>query len=157
MALISCPGCGRQISEYARTCPGCGFALIPSRSAEPAEFPPSWPDDYRVVLPWAALYAGLAAALACLILWRRQLTDAPLWWCWSAQILLALAVSGNLAGAVFRSLAVLLGSALCYLAAAGCAFAGRLTASALIALPAAMVLAVFLLLELIRLHRKKVP
>ena len=27
MALISCPGCGRQISEYARACPGCGFAI----------------------------------------------------------------------------------------------------------------------------------
>ena len=156
MALISCPGCGRQISEYARAGPGCGVALVPARSADPAEFPPSWPDDYRVILPWTALYAGLGAALACVIFWRQQLSDGPLWWCWSAQILLALAVSGNLAGAVFRSRAMLLVSALCYLAASGCAFAGGLSAPALIALPAASLLAIFLLLELIRRRRKRV-
>ena len=29
MALIHCPECGREISDQAAACPGCGFPLSP--------------------------------------------------------------------------------------------------------------------------------
>ncbi len=28
MALIKCPECGKEISEYAKSCPNCGFPVI---------------------------------------------------------------------------------------------------------------------------------
>jgi len=27
MALIYCPGCGKQVSEYAKACPNCGYSV----------------------------------------------------------------------------------------------------------------------------------
>ena len=29
MALIHCPECGREISDQAKACPGCGFPMDP--------------------------------------------------------------------------------------------------------------------------------
>ncbi len=34
MALIRCPECGRQISEYAEKCPGCGWPVQQLREEE---------------------------------------------------------------------------------------------------------------------------
>ena len=34
MALIKCPGCGREVSDKAAACPGCGFALSSVRRCE---------------------------------------------------------------------------------------------------------------------------
>lgn len=34
MALISCPNCGKQISEKAETCPGCGYVLKKKEETE---------------------------------------------------------------------------------------------------------------------------
>lgn len=155
MALIPCPGCGRQISEYARTCPGCGFALIPDRSASAAVYPPAWPDDARRVLPWAAVYFSLGAVLVDAILWRRSVSDSLLWVCWASQIAAAAALSCCLAGTVFRSCTVLLAALVALLAAAVLGFFGRLYAAGILALLAATPLAVFLLLELIRRHKHR--
>lgn len=30
MALIHCPECGREVSDRASSCPGCGFPLTPA-------------------------------------------------------------------------------------------------------------------------------
>ena len=38
MALITCPDCGREISEYAESCPGCG---CPSSVWQKTEMPSS--------------------------------------------------------------------------------------------------------------------
>ena len=27
MALVFCPGCGKQVSEYAKSCPNCGYSV----------------------------------------------------------------------------------------------------------------------------------
>ena len=35
MALMNCPSCGREISDTADTCPGCGHVFV---SASPNEF-----------------------------------------------------------------------------------------------------------------------
>ena len=34
MALISCPNCGKQISEKAEICPGCGYVLKKKEETE---------------------------------------------------------------------------------------------------------------------------
>ena len=34
MALITCPECRNKISETAKSCPKCGFALTPERAHE---------------------------------------------------------------------------------------------------------------------------
>ena len=34
MALISCPECDNQISEFAESCPDCGYILAPGEAAE---------------------------------------------------------------------------------------------------------------------------
>ena len=47
MALISCPECGKQISDQAPACIHCGYPL-PKQPTAPAA-PPS-PDRFSVVL-----------------------------------------------------------------------------------------------------------
>ena len=37
MALISCPECGREISDKAVSCPHCGYPLTPAKETEPKE------------------------------------------------------------------------------------------------------------------------
>ena len=37
MAMINCPNCGKQISDRAKTCPGCGYELV---KEEPVEVQP---------------------------------------------------------------------------------------------------------------------
>jgi hypothetical protein len=49
MAELTCPGCGKQLTEYTRFCPECG-ARLPEPQAEPPVTPP--PGGLRtVVLP----------------------------------------------------------------------------------------------------------
>lgn len=33
MALIHCPECGREISDKASACPGCGYPIAPDSTA----------------------------------------------------------------------------------------------------------------------------
>lgn len=33
MALVTCPDCGREVSEQAQACPGCGSPIAPPRAA----------------------------------------------------------------------------------------------------------------------------
>ncbi|GHE68087.1 hypothetical protein GCM10019059_29940 [Camelimonas fluminis] len=35
MSLISCPECGRQISDRAPACPGCGYPVADDSAARP--------------------------------------------------------------------------------------------------------------------------
>lgn len=150
MALISCPGCGRQISEYARKCPGCGFSLLPEPAALPEGYPPEWPDDLRRVLPWSALYFGFAAALLFLLFWLIREPDlVP---CWVALGLACIGVGACAAGAVFRSRAVLLAAAAAFLGACVLGFFFNLAAG-ILSLLAVLPLTVFLLLEAFRLRK----
>lgn len=34
MALIKCPECGREISDKATACPGCGYPMTPAAAPE---------------------------------------------------------------------------------------------------------------------------
>ena len=34
MAMINCPNCGKQISDRAKACPGCGYELVKEESVE---------------------------------------------------------------------------------------------------------------------------
>ena len=34
MAMINCPNCGKQISDRAKTCPGCGYELVKEEPVE---------------------------------------------------------------------------------------------------------------------------
>ena len=34
MALIQCPECGREISDQAEACPGCGYPIAAKRQEE---------------------------------------------------------------------------------------------------------------------------
>lgn len=43
MALINCPECGRQVSDKAPTCPGCGVVI----AAQPSEAVPQDSYDQR--------------------------------------------------------------------------------------------------------------
>lgn len=43
MALIECPECGRQISDRARSCPGCGLPLLPNSAEVAREAAPNEP------------------------------------------------------------------------------------------------------------------
>ena len=60
MSLIKCPECGREISDKAVACPGCGCPSSEWRTPAPAPVPrpvaqaPEWQDD-SVLLPKPAL------------------------------------------------------------------------------------------------------
>ena len=34
MALITCPECGREVSDRAKTCPNCGFPITKSEEMD---------------------------------------------------------------------------------------------------------------------------
>ncbi|MFP4080867.1 MAG: hypothetical protein ACLFMW_07815 [Ectothiorhodospira sp.] len=60
MALIECPECGRQVSDKAPTCPGCGVPIAARQSAETVhdegmEQPPQDHDGegYEEEQPWS--------------------------------------------------------------------------------------------------------
>lgn len=37
MALIKCPGCGKNVSEYAKTCPHCGYPIAETKETNAAK------------------------------------------------------------------------------------------------------------------------
>lgn len=61
MALIDCPGCGRQTSDATRTCPHCGVALR-QRSLRPVSDPPV--GRSLAAIGWAIMAVGLIGAFA---------------------------------------------------------------------------------------------
>jgi predicted amidophosphoribosyltransferase len=75
MALIPCPACGRQVSEAAPTCPGCGHPIAVPKGAtfkDALTRPESVQSGFTVLglfvtAPWIAriialiLFVGLAA------------------------------------------------------------------------------------------------
>ncbi len=75
MALIPCPACGRQVSEAAPTCPGCGHPIAAPKGAtfkDALTRPESVQSGFTVLglfvtAPWIAriialiLFVGLAA------------------------------------------------------------------------------------------------
>lgn len=65
MALIKCPECGREISDAAASCPGCGFPLDRqvSRSAAPAKTG----ETVLVVRRGCAFAAAILGTLALLL------------------------------------------------------------------------------------------
>ena len=140
MALKACPLCGAMISEYAAVCPKCGRAPVK------ASYPPDWPEDLRVVLPWASLLLGLCAAAAALIWWKAL--DPGLYLALGALASVSVGAAACAAGAVFRSRVALLISGAAFLAAFGLGL-GQLRVAAFLALAAAVPLAVFLILSVI--------
>lgn len=147
MALIPCPGCGRQISEYARVCPGCGFALLPNREEQKAAYPPARPEGFSAVLPWAGLFFGLGALAAAFAGW--QVRESELLLGLGLRFLAIFGVSACAAGAVFRSRAVLLAAAVAWVLTAILGFL-LLRVVGVLAVLACLPLAVFLLLSVIR-------
>lgn len=80
MALIPCPVCGRQVSEAAPTCPGCGHPIA-APQGQPTTFKDALtrPDTVRsgitvlgvfVAAPWIArvLVVALFVALAIVVI-----------------------------------------------------------------------------------------
>lgn len=69
MALMPCPACGRQVSEAAPTCPGCGHPIAASGKPETFGAALTRPDAVRrgitvlgifVAAPWIARIIALA-------------------------------------------------------------------------------------------------
>lgn len=75
MALIRCSECGREISDKAATCPGCGAPITLSNERQPPSASPSWPTVLGfvavglgisgVLVPYFAAVFFLPAALIC--------------------------------------------------------------------------------------------
>ncbi len=66
MALINCTECGREVSDKAAACPGCGAPVVPPPLAAPAPPPPLPPPPRQEPMPrikglW--LYVGLLVAV----------------------------------------------------------------------------------------------
>ena len=75
MALIACPACGRQVSEAAPTCPGCGHPIAAPKAGtfkDALTRPDAMKSGFTllglfVAAPWIArilalvLFVGLAA------------------------------------------------------------------------------------------------
>ena len=58
MSLISCPECAREVSESARTCPGCGHFV-------------EWPRRAGIIKRVILLgIANVVIASAALVTWR---------------------------------------------------------------------------------------
>lgn len=79
MALISCPACGRQVSEAAPACPGCGHPIAPAPRRPGASFKEALtrPEAVRggftvlgvyVAAPWVArIIAVVLVALVAIV------------------------------------------------------------------------------------------
>ncbi|WP_091570333.1 zinc-ribbon domain-containing protein [Oryzisolibacter propanilivorax] len=68
MALIHCPACGREVSEQAQACPGCGHPLRAAGSGlagAPVWQRLAWVLGTWLVTPWLA---RLVVALAVCVL-----------------------------------------------------------------------------------------
>ncbi len=50
MALITCPECGRDISDQAVSCPGCGYVLQKSEPVPQSQPQPQWPTARKTLL-----------------------------------------------------------------------------------------------------------
>ena len=60
MALITCPECGKEVSDKAATCPNCGCPLHQSQQAVPVEeWKPQKPKKMKdsKLSTWAAILA----------------------------------------------------------------------------------------------------
>jgi len=51
MALIHCPECGREVSDQAPICPGCGYPLVMGRRPRPGDTGPGGPVPGDASLP----------------------------------------------------------------------------------------------------------
>jgi hypothetical protein len=86
MPLISCPDCGRQVSDSAPTCPHCGRPAQPAMAATPPPLPPPLPKtlDRRPTLlskipktVWPILIAGLVGFVVCSLVGQDHIVDDP--------------------------------------------------------------------------------
>lgn len=71
MALIQCRECGREISDQAATCPGCGAPPPKAAPAPKQQPPPPAPARKRPRWPWVMLgvlllFGGCRACASCL-------------------------------------------------------------------------------------------
>lgn len=60
MALMNCPSCGKQISDRAEKCPGCGYTISYGRFDDGGEIPGIVCDECGTVIPY-----GRAACPEC--------------------------------------------------------------------------------------------
>jgi len=75
MALITCPDCGREVSDQATACPQCARPLTPKVPWWQYQ-PPAWQQQHREGLFLRSLNLGCGVVLAIIallyILWRFQ-------------------------------------------------------------------------------------
>ncbi len=77
MALITCPECGRDISDQAVSCPGCGYVLKKSEPVPQSQPQPQWSTARKTqlsekrtspVLGVFSILFGLACLFLCFLL-----------------------------------------------------------------------------------------
>jgi len=71
MALISCPECGKEISDVARACPHCGYAIRESLTNQAKRTPliekaPAY--GYGISLCVGGMVMALGSLLFCIVL-----------------------------------------------------------------------------------------
>lgn len=73
MALVSCPECGKEISDAARSCPHCGYPI--AQEPQPQDMPPAPRKSKRAIIIAACVLALVAVVGIFVGVQQKQASD----------------------------------------------------------------------------------